>query len=150
MKKSRFVSNVANQTDTVQAYDVLVCGGGVVGSTFVASLLEKLSISRSETRKFKIGLIESNTPPSHPTNLIPDLRVYALSPKSVSFLKQINAWGSILQSRSQPYRNMQIWEGSGPGVVNFKGTDMKLSNGELGRICEGTLKSFNIRPKLAF
>lgn len=134
---SRFFCSAAPQ----RIYDVLVCGGGVVGSAFISSLLHKISESRNRfgTSSIKIGLIESNSTATEiPNSQNPDLRVYALSPKSIDILTAIGAWKHI-QPRSQPYTAMQVWESNGPGVVHFQAQDMSIPRGELGRICEGDL-----------
>jgi 2-polyprenyl-6-methoxyphenol hydroxylase-like FAD-dependent oxidoreductase len=123
-------------------YDILVSGGGVVGSAFVLSVLKNLPKKSSSFHStFKIGIIESgNGPPSLDfiKDSPPDIRVYALSPKSISVLDSIGAW-KFIEPRSQPYSKMQVWESFGPGMVRFNAKDIKVSNNELGRICEGTL-----------
>ena len=112
-------------------YDILVSGGGVVGSCLCAKLLKD-----PKTSGLKIGLVELKKPISlediskSPT---PEVQVYALSPSSINFLKKVDAWGAI-EPRSQPYRYMQVWEADGPGYLRFSSDDIHVN--ELGRICE--------------
>jgi hypothetical protein len=109
-------------------YDVVISGGGVVGAAFAASLLNKTS------GKCKIAIIENKPPLELKTEKsLPDIRVYALSPKSIQFLQQTGAWKHV-QVRSHPYEQMQIWESNGPGVVRFNADN--LGANELGRTCE--------------
>ena len=112
-------------------YDVLISGGGVVGASLCASLLRS-----PETKGLKIGLIELRKPKlleDIEKDKNPYLQVYALSPASIQFLKELDAW-SVLEGRSQPYSSMQIWEENGPGCVKFSAADFGAD--ELGRICE--------------
>lgn len=126
-----------------RVYDILVCGGGVVGSAFISSLLHKLHSHQSfDSSSLSIAIIDfSNNTPAISASPTPLLRAYALSPTSIQTLKRIGAW-SLIEPRSQPYRSMQVWEGTGPGVVNFEAKDLKVANGELGRICEGLFSVF--------
>lgn len=137
---ARCSSEAAAKNAEKKIYDVLVCGGGVVGSAFIVSLLRKLkghSQQNSHSKLLKIGIIEySEAPIPVSSSSIPHMRVYALSPRSISMLKSLGAW-EYIEPRSQPYTSMQVWECDGPGVVRFSGKDMHLSDDELGRICEG-------------
>jgi 2-octaprenylphenol hydroxylase len=110
-------------------YDVVIVGGGVVGSTLAVSLMRNIS-------DIRIAIIEKSTPKlldSIYKVTTPDMRVYALSPSSISILKDIGAWEDI-EKRSQPYTSMQIWEYNGPGLVRFNSAQMSVP--ELGRIVE--------------
>ena len=128
--------NKAAPLSTVQSpqeswdYDVLIGGGGIVGATVAARLLSQSS------GQLKIGIVENRPPPSISTCLdrpTPDIRVYALSLKSINFLQEIDAW-KYIYSRSQPYESMQVWETYGPGLVRFTAKDIGVP--ELGRITE--------------
>lgn len=118
----RSCSSAADQT----VYDVIIHGGGVVGATVAADLL-----SRTQGR-CKICLIETNQV-RNITSPQPDVRVYALAPRTINILDRLGAWQHI-SHRSHPYNSMQIWEASGPGLVKFRASDLKKT--ELGRICE--------------
>lgn len=116
-----------------EVYDVLVCGGGVVGAATVSNLLQLLGPSHSH---LKIGIVDARGPPtlSSCTNRKGyDLRVYALAPQSISLLKKTGAWKHI-EPRSQAYYDMQIWDHAGPGVVKFSAADSGVE--ELGRLAE--------------
>jgi 2-polyprenyl-6-methoxyphenol hydroxylase-like FAD-dependent oxidoreductase len=108
-------------------YDVFICGGGVVGASFASKLL---NLTKGT---IKIGMLDLHPPPSLNSSTLPDKRVYALSPKSIQFLKNLGAW-EFIENRNQSYDSMQIWESSGPGLLNFSAQDMNLL--ELGRVVE--------------
>ena len=121
-----------SSTDTASAvedYDVLISGGGVVGSSFAAKLLKEsqgtLKIVLLD-QKPPLFLEACNTP-------VPDFRVYALSPKTIRILKDLDAW-QYVEPRSQPYNKMQIWEEEGNGLLTFNASDAEVL--ELGRIAE--------------
>ena len=130
-------------SSTSRFYDILVCGGGVVGSAFVSSLLHKLRDNKSlDSASLSIAIVDfSHSEPNISASPTPQLRVYALSPTSIETLKRMDAW-SLIEPRSQPYWSMQVWEGTGLGVVNFAAKDLKIADGLLGRICEGHFPSF--------
>jgi 2-polyprenyl-6-methoxyphenol hydroxylase-like FAD-dependent oxidoreductase len=109
-------------------YDVLINGGGIVGASLAADLLSNTDGA------LRIGIIEpAPVKPLKKDRSVPDIRVYAVSPKSISFLQRIGAW-KYVENRSHPYKSMQIWEQSGPGLVKFHSKDLQVN--ELGRICE--------------
>jgi 2-polyprenyl-6-methoxyphenol hydroxylase-like FAD-dependent oxidoreductase len=110
-------------------YDVLVCGGGVVGTSFVSKLLHNTNGG------LKIGLLEQKPPPSLESCLNGpiDVRVYALSPKSVKLLDSIGAW-DLLGNRKQHYSHMQIWDANSMGLLSFSAGELGVN--ELGYLAE--------------
>lgn len=80
--------------------DVLIAGGGVVGSTLA------LALSRE---RLQVMLVEARVPePFDPT--LTDLRVFALSPASAALLARLGAWPQILAMRASVYHRMRVWE----------------------------------------
>lgn len=123
-----FFSSQQQHNDKLD-YDILICGGGVVGAALASKVLHITG------GKIKIGIIEPRKPMDLESVLslnTTDKRVYALSPKSINLLKSINAWDKIA-IRSQPYSSMQVWESSG-GYIRFSAEE--LNESELGRITE--------------
>jgi ubiquinone biosynthesis UbiH/UbiF/VisC/COQ6 family hydroxylase len=106
-------------------YDVLIIGGGVVGSG-LASLLKDTSI--------KVGLLERGPPPKSGVSEIPHPRCYALSPFSMELL------GENVVSKSQPayYDSMQVWEQDSPSLVMFNSKDLEgtMNTKYLGAVVE--------------
>lgn len=121
---------VAQSTQSVQnkEYDIIINGGGVVGAALAAKLLQ------NSDGQLRVAMFEQGKLPSLPAaEALPDIRTYALSPRSMKFLDEIGAW-KYIEPRSQLYANMQIWESLGPGVLKFRAEDLSVQ--ELGRICE--------------
>jgi len=102
-------------------YDICVCGGGVVGSAFAALLNKRMEGT------VKICIIEPSPPPSLAScfDSAPDLRVYALSPKSISILQHIGAW-ERLRERIKSFKSMQVWESD--GFVRFSSLETGLDS----------------------
>lgn len=122
------VSSTSSTSISNKEYDIIINGGGVVGAALAAKLLQ------NSDGQLRVALFEQGKVPSLPTgDTLPDIRTYALSPKSMKFLDDIGAW-KYIEPRSQPYSNMQIWESLGPGVLKFRAEDLSVE--QLGRICE--------------
>jgi ubiquinone biosynthesis monooxygenase Coq6 len=122
-----------SSSSACDAYDVLLCGGGVVGVATLSNMLRLLGSSHSN---IKVGIVDARGPPSLSSCQEKkgyDLRVYALAPQSIALLQEIGAW-KYIEPRSQPYYDMQIWDQAGPGVVKFSAVDSGVE--ELGRLAE--------------
>ncbi|MBV1786610.1 UbiH/UbiF/VisC/COQ6 family ubiquinone biosynthesis hydroxylase [Marinobacterium sp. D7] len=86
-----------------QRYDVLIVGGGMVGSTIACALADS---------DLSVAVIEQQYPPAFSNEQPHDLRVSALSLASEKILRNVGAWDGILSRRSCPYRRMRVWEAS--------------------------------------
>ena len=123
----------ASSAGAGEMYDILVCGGGVVGAATVSNLMRLLGPSHTH---LKIGIVDARGPPTLSSCTDRegyDLRVYALAPQSISLLKNTGAW-KYIEPRSQAYHDMQVWDHAGPGVVKFSAADSGVE--ELGRLAE--------------
>lgn len=90
--------------------DVLIAGGGTVGLAAAAALSQA---------GFAVTLIERAAPPPAFNSSEVDLRVYAISPASMRLLDGLGAWAAITQTRSSPYRGMQVWHGDAKQALRF-------------------------------
>ncbi|MCB5190717.1 UbiH/UbiF/VisC/COQ6 family ubiquinone biosynthesis hydroxylase [Methylobacillus arboreus] len=88
-------------TNKTSAVDIFIVGGGMVGSALAARLAPS---------GMRIALLENRAPTPYDPASAPDLRVSALSPASIHFLEQAQAWFAIAAMRSAPFRRMQVWE----------------------------------------
>ena len=125
--------HLSNNDGAAETYDLLVCGGGVVGAATVSNLLRLMGGSHN---RLKIGIVDARGPPtlaSCTERKGYDLRVYALAPQSIALLKNTGAW-KYIEPRSQAYYDMQVWDHAGPGVVKFSAADSGVE--ELGRLAE--------------
>ncbi len=84
-------------------YDVLIVGGGMVGSTIACAL---------GGSNLKVGVLETRYPPAFVAGQEHDLRVSALSIASQNIITMVGGWEGILSRRACPYRRMKVWEAS--------------------------------------
>ena len=112
-----------------RAFDVVVAGGGLVGSAFAALLANRcpqLSIAVVESRPFD-DYYEGNDF---------DPRVVALTETSRQLLEQIGVWHAIAERRVAAYTHMSVWDADGTGFVEFDSSDVGAPS--LGHIVENS------------
>ncbi len=109
-------------------YDVMIVGGGMVGSMLAAALAAGSSL--------KVAVLEHQEPePFVPGTQPPyDVRVSALSIATQRMLENVGAWQGILDRRACPFRQMRVWDGEADGSTHFKAGDIGAP--ELGHIVE--------------
>jgi 2-octaprenylphenol hydroxylase len=107
--------------------DLLIVGAGMVGSALALALqdsgLEILLLDGSPM---------SVTPFDSQSAFEP--RVSALSAASQRILERLNVWDAMVARRVSPYREMQVWDGSGTGQVHFSAASVHAD--VLGHIVE--------------
>lgn len=106
-------------------YDVIIVGGGMVGST-LACALAKTSL--------QIAVIEPFIPADIQLNDEYDLRVSAISHASQQVFEHLGVWAGIEARRCCAYEKMQVWDAEGGGEVVFDAADSGVA--ELGHIVE--------------
>ncbi|MBM7454818.1 2-octaprenylphenol hydroxylase [Oceanisphaera litoralis] len=110
----------------MQATDVIVIGGGMVGLTLALAL---------EHSGLKVAVIEGQTPePGLPE--IPDNRVSAINLASQTLLERLQAWPSRSE-RLGPYTDMEVWEADSGARIDFSASLMHQPH--LGHIVENRL-----------
>ena len=113
--------------------DIAIIGAGVVGLSTALSLAPT---------GLQIALFDGQPKPSagpQGTALNDwDRRVTALTPKSIQFLRSMDAWPLIEESkRGGTYTDMFVWDSEGTGSVHFTATDLNIES--LGTIIESSL-----------
>ncbi|MGM0572061.1 MAG: UbiH/UbiF/VisC/COQ6 family ubiquinone biosynthesis hydroxylase [Pseudomonadota bacterium] len=116
-----------------QAYfDILVVGGGMVGSALA------LGLSR---QGWNVGLVEGSErktllePAAEATGVDSfDPRVSAISVASQRLLEQLGVWTEITAGRHCPYTTMTVWDGDGTGRIQFEAAELRAP--ALGTIIE--------------
>ena len=83
----------------MQAYDIVVVGGGIVGLTQALAL--KLS-------GLSVAVVEGHVSESMPSG-DPQLRVSALTLATENILRNLGAWQSLDANRICSYVDMQVW-----------------------------------------
>ncbi|MDL0431222.1 UbiH/UbiF/VisC/COQ6 family ubiquinone biosynthesis hydroxylase [Marinobacter sp. TBZ242] len=116
-----------------QAYfDILVVGGGMVGSALA------LGLSR---QGWNVGLVEGSSrnallqeaAEAFDVNSF-DPRVSAISVASQRLLQQLDVWSDITAGRHCPYQTMTVWDGDGTGRIQFEAAELRAP--ALGTIIE--------------
>ncbi|NWU98322.1 COQ6 monooxygenase, partial [Upupa epops] len=113
---------------TPPLYDVVVSGGGLVGSAMAAVLGHD-----SHFHDKKIALLEAG--PRKEYDRLPDSysnRVSSISPGSAAFLSSFGAWDHICSLRLKPFRRMQVWDACSEAMIVFEKDDL----GAMGYIVE--------------
>ena len=83
-------------------YDIIIVGGGMVGSTLACLLAAHYKKdARQSTRR--IAIIEAFEPQPFNDSAPYGLRVSAISRFSQQVLQQAGAWGNIENKRTSPY-----------------------------------------------
>lgn len=113
-------------------FDILVVGGGMVGSALA------LGLSR---QGWRVGLVEGSDRkallqmPGEASNVEDfDPRVSAISVASQRLLEQLGVWSAISAGRHCPYRTMSVWDGDGTGRIEFEAAELRAP--ALGTIIE--------------
>ncbi len=120
-----------------QQYDLIIIGGGMVGSTLAAGLADT---------DLKVALVEGCAPTAFTPSQDYDLRVSALSPASQTILQNLGCWQGIVQRRMCPYRHMRVWETHGAGDTRFDSQD--IESAALGHIVENRIVQLALWDKL--
>ena len=122
-------------------YDVIVIGGGMVGSMLCAALASEQSeladaLNVPVTEPLRVCVLEERLPESFEphTNPVYDLRVSALSVASENMLRSVGAWEGISSRRCCPFRRLSVWDGEQSGRTDFVAADIHADN--LGHIVE--------------
>ncbi|MEH6358662.1 MAG: UbiH/UbiF/VisC/COQ6 family ubiquinone biosynthesis hydroxylase [Pseudomonadales bacterium] len=117
---------------TGQVYDVIVVGGGMVGTALAVALA-----SQSVGRPLRIALIEARAPTAMPEidqESAFEPRVSALTQASRQLFRNIGVWSHIARQRHGLMQNMTVWDADGTGHIEFRAEDIGQS--ELGFIVE--------------
>ena len=107
--------------------DLIIVGAGMVGSALALALREQ---------GLEILLIDGGPLSVTPfdKNAAFEPRVSALSVASQRILERLGVWDGVVARRSSPYRDMQVWDGSGTGQIHFSAASVHAE--VLGHIVE--------------
>lgn len=98
-----------------EVYDVIISGGGMVGSAMACSLGMDPNLEGK-----KILLLEAGN--KKVMDKVPDTystRVSSISTGSATLLSSIGAWDQITQMRCKPYKKMQVWDACSDALITF-------------------------------
>lgn len=115
----------------MQATDVIIIGGGMVGLTLALAL---------EDSGLKVAVIEGQLP-SCELPAIPENRVSAINLASQTLLERLHAWPTQ-QQRLGPYTSMAVWEADSGAHIDFSAALMHQPH--LGHIVENRLLQLSL------
>ncbi|KAG2772761.1 hypothetical protein PC129_g1371 [Phytophthora cactorum] len=128
---ARSLSTSAPFDPQVPHYDVVVVGGGLVGSALACQLK-----SHPVFKGKNVAVIEPAAPPVAPSveEDSPDLRVFTITPASQKLLESTGAWNLIANDHTAVFKDMQAWDAMGDGFIRFDAK--KMDKEVLGHVVE--------------
>uniref|UniRef100_A0A6J0UQC2 Ubiquinone biosynthesis monooxygenase COQ6, mitochondrial n=2 Tax=Pogona vitticeps TaxID=103695 RepID=A0A6J0UQC2_9SAUR len=129
--RSPFPRGSMRASSSKAVYDVVVSGGGMVGTAMAAALGHDVHL-----RDKKILLLE--TRPRKVFNQVSENysnRVSAITPGSATFLSRFGAWEDICNMRIKPFRRMQVWDACSDAMIIFDKDNLE----DMGYIIENNV-----------
>ncbi|TKS86456.1 Ubiquinone biosynthesis monooxygenase COQ6, mitochondrial [Collichthys lucidus] len=98
-----------------EVYDVIISGGGMVGSAMACSLGMDPNLEGKKILLLEAGnkKVMDEVPDTYST------RVSSISPGSATLLSGIGAWEQITKMRCKPYKKMQVWDACSDALITF-------------------------------
>ncbi len=112
----------------MQAFDVVINGGGMVGLALACGL---------QGSGMRVAVVEQRLPEPVPPADRPALRVSAINAASQRLLEHLQVWDNIVALRANPYRGMEVWDNDSFGKIAFDGS--ALGYAHLGHIVENAV-----------
>lgn len=105
----------APETST-EHYDIIIGGGGLVGTTLAAAL------AANKTLADKKVLLLEGAPPFKGFGVDQPFgnRVSAINKNSIALFESIGAWERMLNARVKPVKQMQVWESNSDALIQFQ------------------------------
>lgn len=109
----------------MRSCDVVIAGGGMVGSTLACALGET---------GLDVLVLEARQPQPYIRDAAFGLRVSAISARSETLFRDLQVWPLIESKRLCPFYEMHVWDAGGRGSIHFNCTE--LAEPRLGHIIE--------------
>ncbi|KAJ8674353.1 hypothetical protein QAD02_005615 [Eretmocerus hayati] len=103
-----------DNTSKHETYDIIVAGGGMVGTTLACALANNKRLASK-----KILLLEGSGKHHYEVKENYSNRVVALNKHTRTLLSNIGAWKHIESVRATPVRKMQIWDACSDAMITF-------------------------------
>ncbi|MCL7048675.1 hypothetical protein MKW94_005905 [Papaver nudicaule] len=114
-REHKLKSGLASNGDQ---HDIAIVGGGMVGMALACALA-----STPLTRHLNVAIIDSNPALGRIGGIkkgeLPDPRVSAITPATISFFKDVGAWQYIQENRHAIFDKMQVWDYTGLGYTRY-------------------------------
>ncbi len=112
-------------------YDIIIVGGGIVGSTFACALAQQTSLS--------IAILEKQSSSPSWTEAQYYHRVSAISLSSQRIFQALDIWPAIKNKRVSIFNQIHVWEALSNSQIEFNGRD--IGEPTLGFIIENNVLS---------
>ena len=124
-------------TTTPSSVDIIIAGGGMVGSMLAAALGQLGTENGSDSGVApSVCLVDAQVPDIFEPGSNPayDLRVSALNHASQNMLQKVGAWPHIVGRRSCPFVSMCVWNQTQDAKTLFSASD--IGEQQMGHIVE--------------
>ncbi|XP_033228541.1 ubiquinone biosynthesis monooxygenase COQ6, mitochondrial [Belonocnema kinseyi] len=118
-------------SDNCENYDIIVTGGGLVGTTLACALANNKTLESKSVLLLEGGNKHKYEPSERYSN-----RVVALNQQSRTLLSSIGAWRHVEEVRYTPVRKMQVWDACSDAMITF---NEDYLNNEIAYIVENDL-----------
>ncbi|MFN7096304.1 MAG: UbiH/UbiF/VisC/COQ6 family ubiquinone biosynthesis hydroxylase [Gammaproteobacteria bacterium] len=94
----------------MKQHDIVIVGDGVIGLTLAHALAQReINVALISQQAFQV----SDNPQKY------DTRVSAITLSSERIFKSIGVWDKIVARRVSPFRDLRVWDATGPGQIHF-------------------------------
>ncbi|MED6271253.1 putative ubiquinone biosynthesis monooxygenase, partial [Characodon lateralis] len=120
IRRGLVFSENGRDSSKTEVYDVVISGGGMVGSAMACSLGMDPNLAGKKILLLEAGhkKVMDRVPGTYST------RVSSISPGSATLLSGIGAWEHITRMRYKPYKRMQVWDACSDALITFDKEDL--------------------------
>ncbi|XP_011874711.1 PREDICTED: ubiquinone biosynthesis monooxygenase COQ6 isoform X2 [Vollenhovia emeryi] len=133
--------NYSVAAENEEPYDVIVAGGGMVGTTLACAIANNRRLAGKRILLLEGNVKQEYTPPEQYSN-----RVVALNQQTRTLLSSIGAWKHIEAIRCSPVQRMQVWDACSDAMITF---NEDLSYKDLAYIVENDLLLHAVNKQLS-
>ncbi|XP_005184450.1 ubiquinone biosynthesis monooxygenase COQ6, mitochondrial [Musca domestica] len=112
----RVDNNQTTSAGATEHYDIIIGGGGLVGTALAAAL------SKNKTLADKKVLLLEGAPPFKGFDVSKPYgnRVSAINKKTIALFESIGIWERMTNARVKPVKQMQVWDANSDALINFQ------------------------------
>ncbi len=126
-----------SQASSMQHYDIIIVGGGMVGATFACALGDS---------SLKVAVVEAYQNDFDWPEGSHDIRVSALTHASQHIFENLCVWESMQQEGIAAYNKMHVWDATGQGQIHFD--SIEVGQADLGHIVENRIIQKAVQARL--